>query len=207
MEKEKTDNKEFEKHFLVTAKNSVVVCISVIFGYLLGFVINFILASYFGAKIVGQFTLVKSSITILIIFSTFGFNGGLLKYISKFRAKSDKQKLRFIIFITLSLSFIFSVGLSVLVYFNRNYFSILFNDQELSRLLVYGAWLIIPMTLIKVYSGLYRGYKKVSFYKISNLIIKKIFFVLLLLFFVLYKFKNINYVINGYLFANLLIFV
>jgi len=70
-------SKEIEKHLTTITKQFGIVFTGKFIGYFLGFVSNFILARYFGPKILGQYTLILVTVNTLSVFTVFGFNNGL----------------------------------------------------------------------------------------------------------------------------------
>jgi O-antigen/teichoic acid export membrane protein len=67
-------SQEIKKHLTTIVKQSGIVFGGKFIGYILGLVSNFVLARYYGPKILGQFALVLATVNIISIFTIFGFN-------------------------------------------------------------------------------------------------------------------------------------
>jgi len=47
-------------------------------------------------------------------------------------------------------------------------------DFDLVNCLIYGSWLVVPLTIISIFNGLYRGFKQLQYPVISNETIRRI---------------------------------
>ncbi|GAF87215.1 unnamed protein product, partial [marine sediment metagenome] len=81
----------------------------------------------------------------------------------------------------------------------------IFKDSGLINCLTYGSWLIIPLTIITIFNGLYRGFKQLQYPVISNEIIRRIIFSIIIIIFAYLNFKNTPIVIASLLFAQILV--
>lgn len=197
---EKNKKKETEEYLTTTAKQSSIVFIGSFVGYILGFLINFILARLFGPRIVGQYTLVKTTIGMVGIFTVFGLNDAIVKYASRYIKNNEKNKL----FEVLKLSFIyasfFSILGSLIVFIFREIIANkIFNDDELVLALSYGAWLIVPFTLKNIFNGIYRSYKNMKDYILYVEIYRRLAILVILLILFILQFKYIVYIIVSFL--------
>jgi len=199
-------SQEIEKHLTTIAKQSGIVFTGTFFGHILGLVSNFVLARLYGPKILGQFALVLATVNIISIFAIFGFNNGLVKYISRYRATKQTKRLNEIIKIAFIYGALFSLIGAILLFLLKDIVANnVFKDSGLVLCLIYGSWLIIPFTLIKIFSGLYMGFKQLQYPVISNEIISKIIFSTIIVVFALLNFKNTPIVIASSLFAQIFV--
>jgi O-antigen/teichoic acid export membrane protein len=205
-ENQENKKKEIEKHLISTTKQSSIVVIGKFGGFLLGFITSFILAKFFGPKVVGQYSLVNTVVRITIIFTVFGLNNGLLKYISRYKSKNQPQRLKQIIKIAFSYGILFSLVGSVGIFFSRELIANnIFSDSSLAKSLAYGAWLIIPLTLLKLFDGLYRGVKCFPPLIISRKIVSKVLFILFIISLYFLNITQTLFVITSFLIAQVLV--
>lgn len=205
--KKEQDRKELENHFVNTTKQSGIVFISKFLGYILGFGINFILARFYGATILGQYTLINTYTQIIMILTIFGLDNGMIKYVARYNSKNQKNNLYEIIKIAFTYSFIFSIAGSIITFVFRKYIGMIFNDNRLTASLIVGAWVIIPRTLNKLFGGLYKGFKKVKYFVFGNEVFRRLIMFLMLTTFVLFDKIELNVVIYILLFSNTIITV
>ena len=199
-------SQEIEKHLTTIAKQSGIVFTGKFIGYILGLVSNFVLARFYGPKILGQYALVLAIVNIISIFTIFGFNNGLTKYISRYRVAKQTKSLNEIIKIAFIYGVLFSI-IGAIVLFLLKYIvaNSIFKDSGLVNCLTYGSWLVIPLTIISIFNGLYRGFKQLQYPVISNEIIRRIVFSIIIIIFALLNFKNTPVVIASSLFAQILV--
>lgn len=199
-------SQEIEKHLTSIAKQSGIVFTGKFIGYILGLVSNFVLARFYGPKILGQFALVLATVNIISIFAIFGFNNGLVKYISRYRVTKQTKRLNEIIKIAFTYGVLFSIIGAILLFLLKDIVANnVFKDSGLVNCLIYGSWLIIPLTIISIFNGLYRGFKQLQYPIISNEIIRKIIFSIIIIISALLNFKNTPVVIISSLFAQILV--
>lgn len=207
MDRERNKHKEeMEKYLTTTSKQTGFVFTGKYFGYMLGFLVNLVLAKYFGPKVLGQYSLVKTVISMVIIFSVFGLNNGLVKYISRYRATDQNINLNQTIKIAVAYAGLFSVIGAIVVFFMRGIIAHkLFNEKELMKVFSYGAWLIIPLTFKRIFKGIFRGFKQLKYYIFSIEVIRRILFLLLLLLLIFINLQHSLYVIISLLIVESLI--
>jgi len=199
-------SQEIEKHLGTIAKQSGIVFTGKFIGYILGLVSNFVLARFYGPKILGQYALVLVLVNIISIFTIFGFNNGLTKYISRYRVTKQTKRLNEIIKIAFTYGIVFStIGVIFIFLLKDVAANNVFKDRGLINCLVYGSWLIIPLTLIKIFNGLYRGFKQLQYPIISNEILRRIIFLIIVIISALLNFKNTPIIIASSLFAQILV--
>jgi len=199
-------SQEIEQHLTTIAKQSGIVFSGKFIGYILGLVSNFVLARFYGPKILGQFALVLATVNMISIFTIFGFNNGLTKYISRYRVTKQTKRLNEIIKIAFIYGVLFSLIGAILLFLLKDIVANnVFKDSGLVNCLTYGSWLVIPLTIISIFNGLYRGFKQLQYPVISNEIIRRIIFSIIIIIFALLNFKNTPVVIISSLFAQILV--
>ncbi|MFW6009252.1 MAG: flippase [archaeon] len=193
--KNKNYQLELEKHLTDTVKQSTIIFLGKIIGYILGFLLTLIIAKYFGSKIMGQYTLTKSILSFVSVFTVFGLNNGLVKYIPKYLSINELDKYKSVIKIIFLYCSIFSLIGSLIIFIFKGFIAInIFNDFELKNILFYASWLIIPLTYNKIFGGVYRGVKKTGYYETANQVLKRLLFIVSLLSLVLFDLKNTKFI-------------
>ena len=199
---------KLQRHISDATQQSSYVLLGKIFGLVFGFLVSTILAKYYGSKIMGQYTIVKTIVNIAVIFTVFGLDNGIVKYVSRFRTLNKKEKYLNIIKTSLILATIFSVLISMLIFYFRSLIANnIFNDSELINSISYGAWIIIPLTFIKIFGGIYRAFKNLKYYIISNEIIRRAGLLILLIILYFLNIKSSVYVILSILAIYIIVFI
>ena len=199
-------SQEIEKHLTTISKQSGIVFTGKFIGYILGLISNFVLARYYGPKILGQFALVMVTVNIISVFTIFGFNNGLVKYISRYRVTKQTKRLNEIIKIAFIYSMLFSIIGAILLFLLKDTIAnSIFKDSDLVNCLIYGSWLVIPLTIISIFNGLYRGFKQLQYPVISNEIIRRIIFSIIIIIFALLNIKNTPIVVASLLFVQIFV--
>jgi O-antigen/teichoic acid export membrane protein len=201
-----SQSEKTEKHLTIIAKQSSVVFISKILGYFLGFLLNLIIAKYFNVKIMGQYSLLETTIQIVVVFSVFGLNNGLTKYISRYNSVDDTKKVQQIIRIVFVYAAIFSlVGTIGVILLRKILATKVFASQELIIVFFYGSGLILPITFRRIYSGLYRGFKQIKHYIFATEVIRRIIFIVFLLTAIIFDLGNIIYIIVAWILSEVIV--
>lgn len=201
----KKNNNELGDHFTNSSRQTIIIFLSKIIGYFLGFITNFILARFYGANIIGQYTLINTYLQLITIITLFGFDNGLIKYISRYNKDGNSKLIYETIKISFIFSILFSLSASFITFFARDYIASIFNNNLLAQSLIIGSWIIIPMTLNRLLGGIYKGFKKIKFYIIGNEVYRRTLMLTFLLVFLIFKQTSIIKVISALFISNLLI--
>jgi len=185
-----------------TTSESIIVLFGKIILSFLGIVSNYILAKYYGSKILGEVSLFYSIINIISIFAVIGLNSGIIKYIAIYF--DNKKKIYQTIKIAFKYSFILSFILSLIMFFFRDKIFIVFGDSIFNNVFIIGAWILIPISLIKITGGIYRAFKKMKYIMIPKIFFGKIVFIIFLIFFILIDKKSFFLILFTILLINLL---
>lgn len=199
------EKKELEDHLVTTTKQSGIVFISKFIGYVLGFAINFIMARYYGAEILGQYTLINTYIQLIIIFTIFGLDNGMVKYVARYNSKNNQKLVYKVIKIALTYTIILSIVGTILTFVFRKYIGLIFNDNILTNSLIIGSFLIIPRTINKLFGGIYRGLKQTQYYVLAQYVYTKLIRIVLLIILIIFNVKTLNNVIITLLISSLFI--
>jgi len=154
-------------HLKEILKGSSIAFLFRIIGMGLGYIFTFIIARWYGADTMGLFAL---SVTILNIFVTvgiFGFDHSLVKFIADYNSNDKQYLVKEIygksLYITMPLTLI----LSILLYYNANFFAVtIFNSEALELFLQIIAFAITPFVLLRINAAVFRGLKNIKLYSL-----------------------------------------
>ena len=201
------EKKELENHFVTTTKQSGIVFISKFIGYVLGFALNFIMARYYGAEILGQYTLINTYIQLIIIFTIFGLDNGMVKYVARYNSGNDQNYVYKVIKIALTYTIILSLFGTIITFIFRKYIGLLFSDNILANSLIIGSFLIIPRTINRLFGGIYRGFKQIKYYILVKQIYNKLIRITLLIILLIFNINTLHNVIITLLISSIFITV
>ena len=101
---QKEENLNLDYSLKILAKSSFVVFIGIIISKIATYLYKIITARTFGAEVYGLFSLAIMISTLFATFFSLGLQGGLLRFISFYRGKDEKNKIRHIIRFTLKFT-------------------------------------------------------------------------------------------------------
>ncbi|SIQ30742.1 flippase [Halanaerobium kushneri] len=190
------EKKETEKYLKTTAKQSSVVFFGRFLGYILGFFVNFILARLFGARIFGQYSIVKTVVDVIVVFSVLGLDNGIIKYVPIYRSDNKKEKVIEVLRISFVFCMVFSfISLVGVIIFRHIIANNIFQDNNLVLAFQYGAWLIIPFALRRIFNSVFLTLKNIKYYVYSVEVIRRLLIIVILLILYYFDLLNIKYII------------
>jgi O-antigen/teichoic acid export membrane protein len=165
-------------------KGSSIAFIFKILGMGLGYIFILIIAQNYGAGTVGLFTLSLTVLNIFTLFAVFGFENALVKFVAQKKDIKDTYKK------ALSISIPLGILLSISLYISSEFLAItVFKNESLTPFLQIVAFAILPFTLIKIDTAIFRGLKNIKLYSFFQNSAIFIFAIPLLL---LLDFDNLN---------------
>lgn len=185
MERVTEDKTVFENKLKLTAKKAALLFSLRVLALFLGFIANIIYGRALGANLYGVYQQAWTLISSLSLFTVFGMNFSLIRFIPIYEIKNEYLKIRQII----SFSFAFSFGVSLVLGF------ILTVERKLIALRIFEEALLIPIlpifsiilimnSLFILAGGVIQAKKEapifIFFKELLNRISKIIFFLLLL---------------------------
>jgi len=207
-ELEDLQQREVERHLSTTVKQSGIVFIGRIIGYALGLANYFILARLFGARVLGEYSLVLNTVSVITIITAFGLNIGLVKYISRYRADNSPNKVLLLVRSAVLWSALFSLFGGGLFFILRTPIATkMYHDGNLILPFIVGAWIIVPNALITVIHGVYRGFKDVRYFSLFNEIVRKGVFGIVLLILLLLSLRESVFVVSAFLLVSMLVII
>ena len=192
---------------LVFAKKSGTVFIGRIIKIFLGLLFNFIAARYMGSEAYGQFMYLITFVTLISLISKFGFDEALIYFIPKLKTKNKINRRNSLITFSLLGSFIFSIFISVLIYFNSEFISrFILNNISLKGLLIYFLPIIVLMSILNVLKGVFKGNDDVIYFiKIREIFGNSVRLIFVLIFAIL-GFRIFGLIYSYYIYLSLICF-
>jgi O-antigen/teichoic acid export membrane protein len=198
------NKKRLDSSLNFIAKSSFIVFISILFSKLFTYFYRIIIARNFGQEIYGIFSLSLVILGFLLAISSLGLQNGLLRYISLYRGKSNKNKIRYLFQTCLKIIVPFSLIIGIFLILFSNPLSILFNNQELGFFL---RWLsfFIPLSAIGgTFHVILKSYEEVKWYSFIGNILVPLSQLLFLLLFIFLKLEDKSILISYNLATSLL---
>lgn len=194
---------ELNGYIETTVNQSSAIFLAKIVGLFLGFVFNFVFARFYGAEILGQYSIVNNTINIIVIFTLFGFNNGLTKYIARYNKMNEPEKITDIIKTATKYVVITTVSGASVFFFASNFIANrIYNDPALELPLAVGSILILLITYKRFFDGIFRGFKQVHLYIFAKHVYLKIGYVLAVLLVYLFLKPDIIYIVLSLIILN-----
>jgi O-antigen/teichoic acid export membrane protein len=196
----KGDSENTESGLWTVLRESSFVFVASMVSMALGFGANFVMARWFGAEVVGRFALVQSVVNIASILTVFGLDVGLIKYIPRLRSEGATERIRQTVGTVIVVATLLSIAVALLIVLGRDFIAVdIFGDPALTDLLLIGAILLLPVTLLKILSGLYRAFKKAGLQRVLGDIGYRTFFCLAMVALAVTHIQTTDWVLGAYL--------
>ncbi len=153
-----------DKSLKILAKSSVIVFVIIIFSKILTYAYKIIIARHYGPEVYGLLALSLTILGWFVLFSHFGLETGIVRYISFYRGKKDNNKISYIVKFSLKLLFITGILAGILLFFLSDIIAEkIFSNASLSIFLKIFS-LTIPLTSLKtVFYGFLQAHEKIGF--------------------------------------------
>lgn len=180
------------------AESSVFVFVGLFFSKLFFYFYRLIVARYFGPEIYGLFSLALIIFLFLISFASFGFDQGVLRFVSFYLGKRQKNKVRYIFRYSAKIFLFSSILAGAFLFFSADFISAnLFKNLELSIFLKIFSFLIPVYIFSNLFLSIIRAYEDIFWYSFISNIFQNIIKVLALILFIFIGIK-INAVVFSY---------
>ena len=182
------DNDEgINKGLKLIAKSSVVVFIGIFLSKILFYLYRIIIAKHYGPEIYGLFALSIMLICWFRVVSDLGIKQGLLRHISLFRGKKEKEKIKSLIKISFFILTLTSIFAGILLFFSSEFIALkIFSNSGLTIFLKIFS-IVIPLAVLgEAFLSVLRAYEKIGWYSfianvLGNFVTLTIFIFLILL--------------------------
>lgn len=165
-------------------------------GQLLGFLLTFVIAYFFGANGLGEYVLAIVVLRVFVLIAKFGLDTASIKFIASFASERNFESIRLfreksLIFITLT-----SLLLSLLMYFNSAFIAELISANV--HHIKINAFFILPLSFFMFHYQNLRGLKKIGFYSFFFWMSQALFSLIFILIFTSFS-KDSNIPLYAYL--------
>ncbi len=191
------NDKIIERDLSLLAKSSLFVFVAIFLSKLFMYFYRIIIARYYGPEVYGLFSIAFMIVGLFVVFASLGFIEGITRFIPKYRASKEKEKIKYIINISKNVLLVSSVFFAILLYFTSEFISIkLFHNPDLIFYLKVFAFLIPLQIFSNIYFGTIRAHEKIKANSFGVNILQnffKLFFIILFIFLGLKSFKAISF--------------
>jgi len=154
-----------DKHLLELLKGSSVAFIFKIVGMGLGYIFTLMIARWYGADTMGQFTLSLTLLNIFVTVGVFGFDNALVKFIADYNSNDKphlvKEVYQKVLYITITLG----IFLSTSLYFSADFFAnSVFKNDSLVVFFRISSFAVLPFILLRINATVFRGLKDIKLF-------------------------------------------
>lgn len=178
------DSLELDYSLKILAKSSFIVFIGVVISKIATYSYRIIIARSFGTEIYGLFSLVLMISGFFVAFFSLGLQSGLLRYISFYRGKNEKEKIQYIFRFSLKLLFPISILAGILLFLSSEYISLgIFHNPNLIVFIKWFAFFVPVLIFAGTFHAIIRAYEKIRWYSfIGNILMPSVQLILLVIF-------------------------
>ena len=134
-----------------------------VIGLLFGFVAQAVFARLLGADVLGVFVLGWTVVLGITILTSFGFESGFVRYISKYRSTGRPHEAKSVFLLGVRVSVVAAaVGSIVMVLLRVPLASRVFHESRLESVLAWLALAVVPFSLMRIFSGALRALKDIK---------------------------------------------
>ena len=157
------DGEEINKELKLIAKLSLVIFIGIFLSKLLTYVYRIIIARHFGPEIYGLFSLAIMISGWFIIFSSLGLAEGLLRYIPWYRGEKKYNKIKYILKLSITITFVTGIISGFLLFILAEFISLkLFHNSNLIIFLQVFSVIIPIFLLARIFLTVLQAFEKIS---------------------------------------------
>ena len=183
--------KKINKDIKSILKGSFTSFIFQIIGIALGYLFIYFISKYYGAKTMGIYALMFSLLNITVLFSKFGLDLSIIKFVGEVSEIKNISFIKDIYFKILSLSIPISLILSIGLFISAKYIAdYIFHKPYLKEYIELIAFGVIPMTLRFINANALRGFQEIKKFAFLHNVSLYLFAIIILIIFIF--FKNFN---------------
>lgn len=186
----KDSSEKVDNNLKLIAKSSAIVFVGVILSKIFLYIYRVIIGRYYDPETYGLFSLSLIILSLLVAVSSFGLSEGLVRYVSLYIGKNQKNKLIYLIKISKTILLISSLFAGVLLFFLSDWISLnFFHDSRLSIFLKISSIIIPVYAFSNAYLAIIRAFEKISWYSFIMNILQNAVKLIALFFFIVLGFK------------------
>ena len=187
----------FEQTLKLTARKAGFLFLVRAFALVVAFVANFIYGRLLGADLYGVYQLAFTLIGFLAMFSVFGMNFGLVRYIPIYESEGDIRSTKALINFSFLITLFFSLCLAIVLWVKREFISIaLFNEPRLAFILPIFSVAFLFNSLVLLAGGIMQAKKEAPLFGLLKEVGSRLFIIIFFLGFYLvwaHKLKAISW--------------
>lgn len=167
------EQKDLNNSLKILASGSLIFLIGIAISKIATYLYNVITVRTFGQEIYGIFSLTLMIAGIFLSFFSLGLQSGILRYVSFYRGKEEKEKIKYIFRFSLKFTLLISIIGGLLLFFLSDLISIsIFHNSDLSMFIKLFA-IFIPISLIAgIFNTILRSYEIIKWYSfIGNILV------------------------------------
>ena len=196
--KDLNEQHKIERNLKLIAKSSFIVFIGLLISKVLTYVYRITIARSFGPEIYGLFSVAIMVLGWFMLFASFGFSEGLIRYVSFYIGKKQYSKIRYLFLISTTITLIFGIISTLLLFLLSEFISIrIFHNPNLTIFLRIFSFLIPIYLVSNIFLSILQAYEKINWYSFIINIVQNFVRFIALVIFILIGFK-INSVIYSY---------
>lgn len=176
------ENRLFEQTLKLTAKKAGLLFFVRIFALVVAFVANLIYGRLLGADLYGVYQLAFTLVTSLAMFSVFGMNFGLVRFIPIYESGEGEKAIKSIVNFSFLLTFIFSFSMGIFLWLGRDIIALkFFKEARLSSILPIFSAVLVINSLIVLAGGVIQAKKEAPFFALLKEVLNRLFIILFFL--------------------------
>ena len=165
--KSEIESEDLDKSLKLLVKTSSMIFILLIVSKLLSYFYRIVIARYYGPEVYGLFSLSIMIMGWFAAFSSFGLYEGLLRFVSIYRGKKEKDKIRYTCHISIFISLFSSIVAGILLFILAEPIAInLFHSPNLIIFLKIFSFTIPFFLLSNVLLSIMQAYERIKAYTI-----------------------------------------
>ncbi|MEK6841243.1 MAG: flippase, partial [Nanoarchaeota archaeon] len=194
------------KNYEIILKAAGISMIGLVFSKLVAYLITILIAKT-GSNILGILNLGFSIISFIAMISLLGLGNGVLRYVSYYIGKKDKQRIKGTILSALKISTTVSIFMLILTLIFSRYISInIFNKPELVNVIRIFAFIIPLIVYTEIFVNIFLSFKKIEYNVVIRDFGDKFFKLLFVILFISLGF-GITGLAFAYLFSSIITFL
>ena len=193
------------KNYEILLKAAGISMIGLVLSKLIAYLTTILIAKT-GSNVLGILNLGFSIISFIAMISLLGLSNGILRYVSYYIGKKDKQRIKGTILSALKISSTIGISMLILTIIFSGYISInIFNKPELISVIRVFAFIIPLIIFIEIFASIFLSFKKIQYNTIIKDFGDKLFKLLLVFLFISLGF-GLTGLACSYLFSSIITF-
>jgi O-antigen/teichoic acid export membrane protein len=197
----KFHKKTFDNSLKLIAKSSLIIFIGIFLSKIFTYAYRIIIARQLGPEAYGLFSLAIMLAGLFIAIAGIGLSEGILRFISIYRGKEQKEKISELTRLVLIVTTFTGIIGGILLFFSAEFISInIFNEPDLINFLKFFS-IIIPLSVtFSIFMSILKSHEEIGWFSLIQNILLSFLHIILIIFF-LYLGLKLNAIIFSYIFG------